>query len=455
MPAASPPPYSDLTLARRYAARLCHDLRLTVPDGLSLSDEHPASAWARSGLMALTGNDAAELCIAPVASAAQAVMAVLNGLARGSPLADLDAAQLLGERAALTGHRRNGATSSGGACHLLTTADGGLAVNLARDDDWALLPAWLEMDACPDLATLAAELALRPSALLTERAGWLGLAVAMDQAPRPAPWHIVHAGEHWRGNTAMPEHAPRVVDLSSLWAGPLCSHLLHRLGADVIKVEGWDRPDGARFGNADFFNRLHAGKRSVALDWGTPAGTAQLRALLATADIVIEGSRPRALQQLGIEAEAWVAERPHRTWISLTGYGRCGPDAERVAFGDDATVAAGLSHLMHDTTLQRLMVGDALADPLTGLHAALAAWASWCDGGSRLIGLSLVDTTRHVACFELPKSAAGLRARHADWQAWLTRHGVRAHAPYARAATARAAALGADNARILGGRAGC
>jgi crotonobetainyl-CoA:carnitine CoA-transferase CaiB-like acyl-CoA transferase len=455
MPTASPLPDTDLKLARRYAARLCDDLKLPLADRLTLPDEHPASAWARSGLMKLTGDGAPELCIAPVASAAQAVMAVLNGLAPGGALAELDAALLLGERAALTGHRRNGASSPGGACHLLTTADGALAVNLARDDDWALLPAWLEVEACPDMTALAAKLALRPSALLVERAGWLGLAVAPDQAPRPAPWHAVHAGADWRGTSAMPERLPRVVDLSSLWAGPLCSHLLYRLGAEVIKVEGWSRPDGARHGNVDFFNRLQAGKYCVALDWGTPTGIAQLHALLASADIVIEGSRPRALQQLGIEAEAWIAERPHRTWIGLTGYGRNGPDAERVAFGDDATVAAGLSHLMQQTTGKRLMVGDALADPLTGLHAALTAWASWRDGGSRLIGLSLVDTTRHVACFELPDSIAERRARYAGWQAWLTQHRIRAHAPYARPATARAVALGADNARILGGLAGC
>ncbi|WP_052378714.1 CoA transferase [Polycyclovorans algicola] len=448
--------HAEAGLAGRYVSVLLNDLGRSEHDACIAVPEHPAAAWARSGLMALTGNHDPALCIAPIVSAAQGALAALKSVAPNTAgLDEIDAALLLGERAALTGSTRAGATSPGGACHLLATADDWLAVNLARDDDWALLPAWLEIDACPDLATLAAELTRRPSALLIERAGWLGLAVARDQAPQAAAWCTVHSGADWRGTTTMPARAPRVLDLSSLWAGPLCSHLLQRLGAEVIKVEGWQRPDGARRGNADFFNLLHAGKRCVALDWGTPTGTAQLRALLASADIVIEGSRPRALQQLGIEAEAWVAERPHRTWISLTGYGRCGPDAERVAFGDDATVAAGLSHLMHDTTGQRLMVGDALADPLTGLHAALAAWASWCDGGGRLVGLSLVDVTRHAACFELPESTAGRRARHADWQAWLHRHGVIAQPPRARLPVARAASLGADSAQILDGLAPC
>lgn len=441
---------SDSALARRYTVQLCHDLKLAVPATLKIPEEHPATAWARSGLMALTGDDRPELCIAPVVSAAQAVLALLQSMAPAGNLDDLDAATLLGERAALMGSTRNGATSPGGACHLMATANGWLAVNLARDDDWALLPAWLEVDEIPTVDALTAHMASRTTADLIQRARWLGLAVAAEQAPIPAPWCRVHAGASWCGQARSPSRPPRVVDLSSLWAGPLCSHLLHRLGADVIKVEGWGRPDGARRGNADFFNLLHAGKQCVALDWGTPSGVAQLRALLASADIVIEGSRPRALQQLGIDAETLVTTQPDLTWISLTGYGRDDPEADWVAFGDDAAVAAGLSALMREQTGRSLMVGDALADPITGLHAALAAWASWCDGGSRLLSLSLVDTLRHAVSFELPPTAAARQARNATWSRWLDTAKISAVPPQARSNGGSAAALGADNTTVLG-----
>jgi hypothetical protein len=447
MPTASLDP--DTTLARRYVDALCTTLALPPLAKAITLDEHPAGAWARSGLMALTGDDEPQLCIAPVVSAAQAVLATLASLAPDGVLDELDAAKLLGERAALMGTSRAGATSPGGACHLIAAADGWLAVNLARDDDWALIPAWLEIDDLPDLARLQTELLSRRTDELLERARWLGLAVALEQAPRPAPWCQRLAGPGWRGG-GTPRRRPRVVDLSSLWAGPLCSHILHKLGAEVIKVEGWQRPDGARRGNVDFFNRLHAGKQCVALDWGSAEGVAQLRALLGSADIVIEGSRPRALQQLGIDASAIVAAKTDLTWLSVTGCGRTGPEADWVAFGDDAGVAAGLSWLMREQTGRSLMVGDALADPVTGLHAALAAWASWCDGGSRLLSLSLVDTLRHAVSFELPSNAAGRRARHADWQAHLNSKTIPIVAASARPVHDTAAALGADNAAVLG-----
>src|SRR5690606_2382464 len=68
----------------------------------------------------------------------------------------------------------------------------------------------------------------------------------------------------------------RVVDLSSLWAGPLCASLLAQAGADVVKVESTSRPDGSRRGPAPFFDLLNAGKRSVAVDFSTSAGRRHL-----------------------------------------------------------------------------------------------------------------------------------------------------------------------------------
>ena len=130
-----------------------------------------------------------------------------------------------------------------------------------------------------------------------------------------------------------------VVDLSSMWAGPLCARLLGLAGAQVIKVESADRPDGARAGDRRFFDWLHAGHRSVVVDFRSESGRAALAALLETADVVIEASRPRALAAFGLAPET----TPHRdgqVWLSITGYGRA--EADRVAFGDDAAVAGGL-----------------------------------------------------------------------------------------------------------------
>ncbi|MGH8453859.1 MAG: CoA transferase [Nevskiales bacterium] len=216
-----------------------------------------------------------------------------------------------------------------------------------------------------------------------------------------------------RGN----DRAPLIVDLASLWAGPLCSRLLQRMGAEVIKLESTQRPDGARNGPAAFFDLLNVGKRTVTLDFSSAQGRDQLRALLGRADIVIEGSRPRALRQLGIHAETLIEENPGLNWISISGYGRGEPQENWIAYGDDAAVAAGLSHVQYQATGQRMIVGDAIADPLTGLHAALAAWASWLGGGGRLISLALRDVVNHCLRFDLPDSAAAIRSRQLEWAA--------------------------------------
>ncbi len=83
-----------------------------------------------------------------------------------------------------------------------------------------------------------------------------------------------------------------VLDLSSLWAGPLAGRLLLESGARVVKVESVRRPDGARLGPPRFFARLNAGKASVALDLTTAVGRHQLSDLVAAADVVIAASRP-------------------------------------------------------------------------------------------------------------------------------------------------------------------
>jgi len=128
---------------------------------------------------------------------------------------------------------------------------------------------------------------------------------------------------------------PRVIDLSALWAGPLCSNLWQAAGAEVIKVESSQRADGARSGSRAFFEQLNRGKESVVLDLHRPSGQQALRDLLSQADIVLEASRPRALRQMGIIAEELVGETPNLSWVSITGYGRREPQANWIAYGDD------------------------------------------------------------------------------------------------------------------------
>jgi hypothetical protein len=319
-------------------------------------------------------------------------------------------------RAALLGLSRGGRRSAGRSCRIIGTADGWCAVSLARPEDLASLPAILEQDVDPDEAeaALAAAAETMPAKALADRAQLFGVPAAELGAAR----FLEAVRCMGRGEPGPVRDAPLVVDLSSLWAGPLCAHLLGLAGAEVIKVESAARPDGARSGNAVFFDWLHAGHASVVLDFGTGEDRAELRRLIDRADVVIEASRPRALRNLGIDAEEVVASGPGRTWVSITGYGREGEAADRVAFGDDAAVAGGL--VAWDEAGDPVFCGDAVADPLSGLYAARAVQESMAAGGGRLLDVAMAGVAAHVADARL---AIGEHRVLAVEDGWSVDHG--------------------------------
>jgi hypothetical protein len=383
-------------VATRYAQHLLGSLGAIVQRNPGPEDPHPARRWADSGLMALTGNpaEAPLMCPVPLASQADGALNAFRALTQKALPERASGAELMAERALVTGLQRQGPVSPGGSCRLLPTLDGEIGLNLPRQSDWEMLPAWLQTEVSPDWTSVADQVAMRTTGQLLEQAHLLGLAVADANPPAAvaANWYTLSQ----RGESAgFSREAPRVLDLSSLWAGPLCSHLLQLAGADVIKVESTQRPDGARQGPPQFFELLNQGKQSVALALHTRRGQRQLLELIGQADLVIEGSRPRALRQMGIIAEDVIADQPGITWLSISGYGRAEPAANRLAYGDDAGVAAGLSRIMHEVTGQWVFCGDAIADPLTGMHAAVAGWASWFSGGGHLLDLSLHQTVAH------------------------------------------------------------
>jgi crotonobetainyl-CoA:carnitine CoA-transferase CaiB-like acyl-CoA transferase len=447
----------DADLALRYAQFLLASLGRTEPLRACATPAHPAVAWARSGLMALTGHaDTPVLSPSPLAACADGVVMGLRSLAPGRLPETLEGAGLLAERAALNQLQRHGSCSPGGACRILHTATEPIAVNLARPADWELVPAWLadpERAAtapAQDWQALEAQLARHQAAPLVARGRLLGLAVApaAGEIPIATPWCQAIGGP-FPGRGGRPPPQPLVVDLSSLWAGPCCGQLLGLLGARVLKVESQSRPDGARAGEPRFFDLLNAGKESVALEFESAVGRAQLRRLLERADIVIEASRPRALRQLGIAAEDVLAARPGLTWISISGYGRSEPEANWIAYGDDAGVAAGLTARLQEVSGQWLICGDAIADPLTGLHAALAAWAGFLAGGGALLELALSKVTAAAANFALPDTPAARRMRYRRWSETLTAAAEPIGTPRVRAARTHAAELGAHTAAVL------
>jgi hypothetical protein len=384
------------------------------------SDIDPARAWAESGGWWLTGERTGRPSPAGAGAGAVAehLLRELAGLLGSGER--LPTVAVLGERAALAGLARDGARSCGGASRLLPTADGHLVLTLARPDDLALVPALVEStssaaDPWEDVAAWALRSSTREAADRLHLLGLPGGPVGGDR-PSVPPVRIRD------GAVRVPRERPRVLDLSSLWAGPLCAHVLGLGGADVVKVESTHRYDGARRGNAAFYDLLHAGHRSVVLDLDDAADRDRLQRLAASADVVIEASRPRALARLGLEAETLVADGV--TWVSITAHGRGAPD--RVGFGDDVAACAGL------VGPGPIFVGDAIADPLTGLAAAAATLASLRGPRAQLLDVAMSGVAAWAASVPSPD-----------------RGPQRAVPPQARRPSGRAPGPGVDTCAVL------
>lgn len=454
----------DSTPTSGWAAQLLLDVggARTTGDATTRADETSERAhldWARSGAMALTGRADGPPVFAPAAFATATAGAVraLSALCLyptgQKSLEALDAPALLGEHGAAGGLERDGTTSAGGQCRILPTSDGHIALQLAREDDVELLEAWLEVPRLGEAhwAFTQREVRNRSSALCVERARLLGLPCVDAQSTPETTGEWLRLHRIARPGTRAQATPPLVVDLSALWAGPLAAHLLGISGAKVIKVESTRRPDGARRGPAAFYNAVNAAKHSVALDFDSREGIAALHRLIHAADIVIEASRPRALAQLGIDVHAAIAAHPGKTWLSITGYGRDDPFGNWVAFGDDAAIAAGTSAALHAQEGEWLFCGDALADPVTGSHAAFAAMASHRAGGGNLLELSLCGVTGSVLhrTGSLP-SARVRRTREDSYEIDRPEAAsVRVEAPRLRNDLGQTAALGADTNSIL------
>jgi hypothetical protein len=298
----------------------------------------------------------------------------------------------------MLGLARRGRISAGGATRLFAARDGWCALTLSRPDDVAAVPALLEADEVDSWPAIEAWAARRDAAEVAERARLLGLPVGVLGETVPAPKVFRHIGRRAedRGYAGL-----LVVDLSSMWAGPLCGQLLARAGATVVKVESRARPDGTRCGDHRFFDWMNSGKLCYAADFNHPT---ELRELLAGADVVIESSRPAALAQRGLGPHD-VPARDGRVWLRVTGHGSDAVRANWVGFGDDAAVSGGL------VGAGPVFCGDAIADPLTGLHAALEVAESRQRGGGELVEIALAGVAANYAALpttddELPCPAA-------------------------------------------------
>jgi crotonobetainyl-CoA:carnitine CoA-transferase CaiB-like acyl-CoA transferase len=226
--------------------------------------------------------------------------------------------------------------------------------------------------------------------------------------------------------------------------------LLRQTGARVIKVESAARPEPARQAAPVFFDQLNAGKESVVLDFDNKSHRSRLRRLIEAADIVISSARPRALEQLELDPKDIIRDRPALVWIAITAHGWHGTAGQRVGFGDDVAAAAGLVATGDDG--RPAFMGDAIADPLTGLSAAAAALRARLQGAGGLYDISLRGCAERVAGGRrlTPSERGTVRACGADWCLRVDDLEAPVSAPWAPSAgNERAAPAGTHTRRIL------
>lgn len=175
----------------------------------------------------------------------------------------------------------------------------------------------------------------------------------------------------------------RVVDLTSMWAGPLATQLLAQAGAQVDTIEGSCRPDGLR-GTPAMFEWLAAGKRRHDLDLRRADGRARMLDLVADADVVVESFSPRVLPNLGIDLSALLPVNPEVLVVSMPAFAPSTPEQDWVAYGTGVHAASGLGV---DGDGRAWAPSVTYPDPLGGLAAFATICAARASGvrGRRIV----------------------------------------------------------------------
>lgn len=174
----------------------------------------------------------------------------------------------------------------------------------------------------------------------------------------------------------------RVVDLSSVFLGPVCSHMLAEMGADVIKVESLEG-DSTRYigpsrnrGMGPLFLQVNRNKRSIALDLKSEEGAAVLCRLLETADVFLSNIRLPALTRLGLSPDSLSSKHEKLVICHAVGFASGGPYANEPAFDDSIQGLSGLAALQGIAAERPQYMATVLADKVTGMMAAFSIVAA-------------------------------------------------------------------------------
>ncbi len=194
----------------------------------------------------------------------------------------------------------------------------------------------------------------------------------------------------------------RIIDLTTVISGPVCTQMLGDQGADIIKVEAIDRPDharGAGYGAHQFtatFLNNNRNKRAITLDLKSDEGKAVLLKLAAMADVIIQNFRPGVVERLGIDEDAVRAVKPDIIYASISGFGEKGPFAHKPVYAPIVQALSGLTTIQAGSDEERpRLVRTIVPDKLTGITMAQAISSALVaklrTGEGQHIRLSMLD----------------------------------------------------------------
>lgn len=170
----------------------------------------------------------------------------------------------------------------------------------------------------------------------------------------------------------------KVLDISTILAGPLVAQILGDFGAEVIKIEHPTRPDGMRGHGLDkdghplWWTMVSRNKRTMTLNLGDEQGAEIFRRLVADADVVVENFRPGTLERWGLGYDVLSADNPGLILLRVTGFGQTGPYSKRPAFGTLVESMSGFAHLTGPADGPPTLPAFGLADSLAGIAGSSA-----------------------------------------------------------------------------------
>ena len=196
----------------------------------------------------------------------------------------------------------------------------------------------------------------------------------------------------------------RVVDISTVLAGPNCARYLADFGADVIKVERPDTGDSLRGmawrdprdGEGLWWKLVNRNKRNIALDFKNEEDLTLLLKLLDDAHVLVENFRPGTLERLGLAPEELLKRNPKLVIVRVSGFGQDGPYASRPGFASIAESMAGLAAVSGDPNGPPMLPAIALTDEATGIAAAFATMVALHSGVGQVVDVNLLTTVFQI-----------------------------------------------------------